>query len=151
VKIADMLTELITLEQQVSNAAKAANPADELRVYPWRPASRIQLPAVYNWIDDSSYEIDDTARATDALVIMATIAVRNGPSDEVLDRLVRLTDVFREVVDPALWANRPLGGTCKRAKRTLTATSYDEFNGVTVMCMDMHLRVELAQIIQPTP
>lgn len=145
--LAPMFVELVDLEQQVSDAAKAADAADEIRVYPWRPSQYPELPALWNWIDDGSYEIVDTARADDLLIVTATLGVRPADMGESMDRLMRLTDHFRHVVDPALRTNQPLGGTAKRAKRVVTRTSFDDFNDVPVMCMDMLLRIELAQII----
>jgi hypothetical protein len=146
-EIAPLIAELVALEGQVSDTAKAANPRDELRVYEWRPTKIPELPAIWNWIDDGTYDIVDTARADDILIITATIGVRPSDVAESMGRLVRLTDHFRAVVDPALWRNQPLGGTAKRAKRVVTRTSFDEFDGVPVMCMDMLIRVELPQII----
>lgn len=142
-----MFTQLVALEQQVSEAAAAINPVDELRVYPWRPVKAPELPALWNWIDDGSYEIVDTARADDIIVVTATIALAPGQLDESLDRLVRLTDVFRGVVDPALNQHRPLGGTARRAKRVVTRTTFDEFGELPVMCMDMLIRVELSSTL----
>lgn len=154
--LAPMFTELVALEQQVSARAKAADPDDEMRVYPWRPSGRPELPAIWNWIDDGSVEIPDIARVDDIIVVTATIAVRPSDLGETVDRLVRLTDHFRAVVDPALWSNQPLPtevdgvlrGTAKRAKRIVTRSSVDDFDGVPVMCMDMLLRIELPHIIR---
>jgi hypothetical protein len=152
-KLAPMFRALVALEQQVSDAAADADPKDRMRVYPWRPSGQIELPAIWNWIDDGSYEIVDTARADDVLIVTATIGVR--PADvagESLDRLVRLTDHFRDVVDPAL-NHRPVlpdpdgMPTARAAKRVVTRTGGDNFNGVNVMCMDMLIRVELPKII----
>lgn len=146
-QIADMLAKLIELEQGVAAAAVALDDQDEIRVYEWRPHGPPELPAIWNWIDDGSYEIDDTARATDVLVMKATIGVMPSDIAESMGRLVRLTDVFRSVVDPALWQNQPLDGTTKRAKRVVTRTGFDTFDGIPVMCMDMLIRVELPRII----
>jgi hypothetical protein len=145
--IAPMMEQLVALERQVSAAAAAANPRDEMRVYEWRPSGFPELPAIWNWIDDGSVEIPDTARVDDLIVITATIGVRPSDVGESLGRLVRLTDHFRAVVDPALKTNQPLAGTAKRARRIVTRTSIDDFNDVPVMCMDMLIRVELPQII----
>lgn len=142
-----MIAKLVELEGQVAAAAAAANPADELRVYEWRPHGLPELPAIWNWIDDGSYEIDDTARATDVIVITATIGVKPADIAETMGRLVRLTDVFRSVVDPALWRNQPLEGTAKRAKRVVTRTEIYDFDGVPVMGMDMLIQVQLPQIV----
>lgn len=142
-----VMAEWVSLEKQVSAAAKAADPRDEMRVYEWRPTGLPELPAIWNWIDDGSYEIVDTARGDDFLVITATIGVKPSDLSETLGRLVRLTDHFRSVVDPALWNKQPLGGTCRRAKRVVTRSSIDTFNDIPVMCMDMLVRIELVQMI----
>lgn len=144
--LAPMFVKLVDLEQEVSDAAKAAEPDNEIRVYPWRPPGYPELPAIWNWIDDGTYEIVDTARSDDIIVVTATIGIApSAEIDESLALLVTLTDHFRHVVDPALRRNHPLDGTAHRAKRVVTRTSFDEFDGVPVMCMDMLIRVELPQ------
>jgi hypothetical protein len=145
--LAAMMTELVALEQRVSVAAKEADPLDEMRVYEWRPHGVPELPAIWNWIDDGSYEIIDTARGDDVLVVTATIGVKPSNIAESMGQLVKLTDTFRSVVDPALWGNGPLNRTVKRAKRVVTRTALEDFDGVPVMCMDMLIRLELSQII----
>lgn len=150
--LAAMLTALVDLEQQVSDAAKTADPANELRIYPWRPSRYPnELPAIWNWIDDGTYEIDDTARATDILVVRVTIAVRPADLGESADRLVTLTDHALAVIDPALWRNQPLGGTVKRAKRLQIASRIDEFpsgqGDAPVMCMDLPIEMHLSRIV----
>lgn len=156
--LAPMFEQLVVLEQEVSDAAAAADPRNKMRVYPWRPAKPPELPAIWNWIDDGSYQIIDTARADDIIIVVATIGVRPADLGETTARLVTLTDHFRNVVDPALWHNQPfpapdengvLRGTARRAKRVVTRTSGDDFDGVPVMCMDMLLHIELPQIIRP--
>lgn len=146
--LAPFLTELVTLEQQVSAAAAAAEASNELRVYPWRPTRLPELPAIWNWIDDGSYEIVDTARADDIVVVRATIGVK--PSDILersMSRLVVLADHFCDVVDPALNSRPVLNGTARSAKRVVMRTSFDDFNDVPVMCMDVLIRVQLPKII----
>lgn len=146
-QLAPMFTALVALEETVSTAAAAADPRDRMRVYPWRPTGPPELPAIWNWIDDGTVDIPDTARVDDIIVITATIGVQPADLEETMDRLVVLTDVFRGVVDPALKRNQPLGGTAKRARRIVTRSSIEDFNDIPVMCMDMLIRVELPTII----
>lgn len=160
-----MLRALFALELQVSEVAKAENPANELRCYPWRPVRYPELPAIWNWIDDGSVEVPDTARIDDVIVVTATIGVAPTNPDEDIDRLVVLTDHFRHVVDPALktrtvlpdpdWIpeehdDMPAPATARAARRLLTRTSVDEFDEAPVMCMDMLIRVDLARIVNTT-
>ena len=148
-----MFAELLELEDQIKAAAAddEDGPGIDLRVYPWRPSGYPELPAIWNWIDDGSYELDDTARATDTLVVTVTIGVRPADLDEIMDRLVVLTDVALGVLDPALWTNQPLGGTAKRAKRLRMATRIDQFlvndREAPVMCMDLPIEVHLSRFI----
>lgn len=142
-----LFRELITLERQVSAAAKAANPANEMRVYPWRPSRVPELPAIWNWIDDGTYDVVDTARGDDIIVITATIGVKPSDLGETMDRLVLLADHFRNVVDPALRPGQPLSQTSKEAKRVGIFTRIDEFNDIPVMCMDLPIRVRLSRIV----
>lgn len=150
---APLFRELVALEQQVSDTAAAADPRNKIRVYPWRPSGPPELPAIWNWIDDGSYEIPDTARGDDILVVTASIGVRPSDLKESMDRLVVLTDHFRHVVDPALSHSPPLNGAAKRAKRIVTRTSIELFNDVPVMCMDLLMQFELHRIVvgPPTP
>lgn len=151
--LAAMFTELLALEQEFVAAAadEDAGPGIAVRPYEWRPSGYPELPAIWNWIDDGGYEIDDTARATDLVVITVTIGVRPADLDEVMGRLVTLTDVATGVIDPALWSNRPLGGTAKSAKRLRMATRIDEFlvndREAPVMCMDLPIQVQLSRFI----
>jgi hypothetical protein len=143
---AGMMTAIVALENEVSSAAKDANPDDELRVYEWRPSGYPELPAIWNWIDDGSYEIVDTARGDDIVVVTATIGVRPADLGETMGRLMRLTDIFRTVVDPAL-NKRPLNESVRYAKRVTTRSHIEDFNGEYVMCMNLLIRCELTASI----
>jgi hypothetical protein len=139
---AGMMAAIVALERQVSEAAAQANPDDEMRVYEWRPSGYPELPALWNWIDDGSYEIVDTARGDDIVVVTATIGVRPADLGETMGRLMRLTDIFRTVVDPAL-NKRPLNESVRYAKRVTTRSHIEDFNGEYVMCMNLLMRCEL--------
>ena len=148
--IAPALAALVSLEEQVSLAAKEADAHDEMRVYEWRPHGIPELPAIWNWIDDGQFEIVDTGRGDDILVVTATIGVKPSDIAEKMGQLIKLTDIFRATVDPVLWRNGrnpPLGGTVRQAKRVVTRTSIDEFDGTPVMCMDMLIRLDLGRMI----
>jgi hypothetical protein len=141
---AGMMGAIVALEQAVALAVKEGeNPDDEPRVYEWRPTGYPELPCIYNWIDDGSYEVVDTARGDDIVVVTATIGVRPADLGETMGKLMRLTDIFRSVVDPALNQNRPLNESVRYAKRVVTRNSIADFNGEYVMCMDLLIRCEL--------
>lgn len=144
---AGMMAAIVALEKQVSEAAAVANPDDELRVYEWRPSGYPELPAIWNWIDDGSYEIDDTNRGTDAIVVTATIGVRPADLGETMGRLMRLTDVFREIVDPALNRRPLLNESVRYAKRVTTRSHIEDFNGEYVMCMNLLIRCDVAAAV----
>jgi hypothetical protein len=137
-----MMSTIVALENEVKDAAKEANPDDEPRVYEWRPSGYPELPAIWNWIDDGSYEIVDTARGDDIVVVTATIGVRPADLGESMGKLMRLTDIFRTVVDPAL-NKRPLNESVRYAKRVTTRSHFEDFNGEYVMCMNLLIRCEL--------
>jgi len=143
---ADLMANVVTLEERVKVAAKAAKQNDEPRVYEWRPSGVPELPAIWNWIDDAEYSLVDTGRADNLVVVTATIGVKPSDLAESMGQLVRLVDVFTEVVDPALDQKRPLGA--RYAKRSVIRTRIDEFNGVPVMCMDLLIRCELTAMIR---
>jgi hypothetical protein len=139
---AGMMAAIVALENEVKEAAKEANPDDEPRVYEWRPSAYPELPCIYNWIDDGSYEIVDTARGDDIVVVTATIGVRPADLGESMGKLMRLTDIFRTIVDPAL-NRRPLNESVRYAKRVTTRSHIEDFNGEYVMCMNLLIRCEL--------
>lgn len=148
-----MLAQLFALEQQVCAAAEAADAHNAMRAYEWRPSAFPELPAIWNWIDDGSYDVDDTARASNRVIITVTIGVRPADLGETVGRLVTLTDHAMDVLDPALWNRNPLAGTALTARRTTIATRFDEWdtaNGVApVMCMDLPIEVQLTKLINP--
>jgi hypothetical protein len=144
--LAAMMTELRALEQQVSDAAAAVDPKNQMRVYPWRPPGTPELPLIMNWIDDGSVEIMDTARTDDAIFITVSIGVNAAHVNNNLDRLLVLADTFRSVVDPVLHhRNRPLNGTAKRAKRLVTRSELYDLGGIQVQALDMILEVHLTR------
>jgi hypothetical protein len=153
-QIANALSELVALEQRVAAAAARQKSDDECRVYEWRPSGLPELPAIWNWIDDGTYEIVDTARSDDVLVVTATIGVKPSDLAESMGKLVRITDVFREVVDPELGRSRhqghggPLKDTVRYAKRVVTRSEIEDFDGIPVMCMSMLIRLELTAMIR---
>jgi hypothetical protein len=144
---AGMMAGIVDLEGQVALAARQADPLDEPRVYEWRPSSPPELPAIWNWIAPSTYEIIDTARGDDTVNIVVTIGVKPSDLAESMGQLVRLTDHFRAVTGPALNGKGPLGGAVRYARRTETHSAMDEFDGVPVMCMDLLIRCELTAFI----
>lgn len=148
-----MFVELFELEKKVAEAIRAATPKDQPRFYGWRPPQLPQLPGLWSWLDDGTVEIPDTARVDDMLVVTATLAVAPNPAamDQSLRQLLRMTDIFRGVIDPALKTRHPLNGTARTARRILTRPNYDEFPGGKVaMCMDMHIAVGLPTIVNPS-
>jgi hypothetical protein len=154
-KLAPMFAQLVSLEAQICEAAKAADPRNAMRRYEWRPSRYPQLPAIWNWIDDGTYEIDDTARATNRVIITVTIGVKPADLDATMGQLVTLTDHAMDVLDAALWDRNPLSGTARTAKRITIATRIDEWlvnanEAAPVMCMDLPVQVELSKLIQPT-
>lgn len=145
-KLSDTIAALVALENQVKAAAVAADARDVLRVYEWRPSKPPETPAIWNWIDPSDHELVDTARDDDLLIVTATIGVKPSDMGESMGRLTRLTDVFCDVVDPALRSRPVLAGSARSARRVVMGQSFDVFNDVPVMCMDFRLRVQLAHI-----
>lgn len=151
-ELRSMMLALHELEKDVSDAAKAVNPKYAARCYAFRPLAYPELPAIWNWIDDGSVEVPDTARVDDSIVVTTTIAVAPTNPVEDIDRLVGITDVFRSVVDPAL-KSRPVlpdengDATARAARRLFTRTAWDQFDDKPVLCMEMLIRVDLARIV----
>lgn len=138
---------LLALENQWSANVKATR-EEEPRVYPWRPSGLPELPSIWNWIDDGDYEIVDTHRGDDDLVMRVTIGIKPSDLQEAGNKLVSLMDIFRATVDPALVENQPLGGTVREAKRVVTRTADEVFGTTPVLCIESLIRMKLSAAIR---
>lgn len=147
-----MMLALYQLEVDVAAAVRAVNADWEPRPYAFRPLRYPELPAIWNWIDDGSVDVPDTARIDDSIVVTTAIGIAPVNPEEDIDRLIGITDVFRSVVDPAL-KTRPVlpdengDATARAARRLFTRTAWDEFDDKPVLCMEMLIRVDLARIV----
>ncbi len=147
-EIAAALAQLLILEQQFAANAAGVDEALEPRVYPWRPNALPELPCIWNWLDDGTYEIVDQHRADDLLVMRVTIGVKPSDFIENADRLVKLMDIFRATVDPSFEASQPLGGTVREAKRVVTRSHTELFDGIPVLCLETLVRLKLSAAIR---
>lgn len=147
-EIAPAIKQLVALEERFAANAKQVDDLLEPRVYEWRPSGVPELPAVWNWIDDSPYETPDNAQGDDLLVVATTIGVKPSDLPETMGRLVRLMDIFRATVDPALNVKPILGGTVLEAKRVVTRSLIEEFDGVPVMCLQSLIRLKLRALVR---
>lgn len=145
--ITAVMGELVTLEQQVSDAAKAINAHDELRVYDIPRGGVPELPCIWNTIDDGEHRRDDTARSTTALTIVAVIGVAVTDVAEMHGQAWRLMDRFLEIVPPAIWTGSPLGGTVNRAELGQISQDFYDLGGVPVFGSEFRISVELSRII----
>jgi hypothetical protein len=142
-KIGDTLAQLVKLEEETSAVAATAYPEDAFRTYLWRPLNLPELPAMWNWIDSGEYDIVDTHRGDDILVVACTIGVKAGDFGEKMDQLVRIMDVFREVSNPALASHLPLNDTARYARRVVTRSHIEDFEGIPVLCLANLIRLDL--------
>lgn len=129
------MNNLVDLEKEVH---------DDLRVYMWRPRQP-DLPCIWNWLPNSTFEQRDLGRHRDNLSIHAYISIRHSDEQEEMDRLMLYTDAFRDTVDPALFAQRPLGG--QRAMRSGLALMEERFNDVPTLTVQLPIAVQVDRMI----
>lgn len=135
--LAQLIKELVEIEKTVH---------DDLRVYDWQPIEP-ELPAIFNWLAPSTFEIRDQMRWRDGVVIIARVAVDH--NDDDMHRLVDYADAFRDVIDDALYNFHPVGGKAIWAERTGMNMAQFEFNAVTALGIEFPLLFRLDRRIEP--
>lgn len=130
-----IMNNLLELEKNVH---------EDLRAYMWRPR-QADLPCIWNWLPNGSLEQRDLGRHRDNLVIHAHISIRHGDEQEEMDRLMVYTDSFRDVVDRALFAQRPLGA--QRAMRSGLMMQEHRFNDVPTLTVQFPIAVQVDRMI----
>lgn len=118
---------------------------DDLRYYPWQPWGQLQLPAIWNWLLPSTWEVMDTARGRDSIVLITRVGVRHTTSTDEMDKLTTYADAFRDKVDPLLWAARrqPLEGTVFKAKRNTMQMESLEIGGLQVLVVSFNMQFDV--------
>ena len=105
-KLGAFMEELVGLEQRIADQVTLGR---KPRVYMWKPR-QWEFPAIYNWltIEAPSRQVD-TAHTRDFFTIVAAWAMQHTDVDEEMARMTYYIDLFREVVDPALYVKAPMG------------------------------------------
>lgn len=137
--LAELIKELVLLEKTVH---------PDLRVYDWQPVDP-ELPAIFNWLAPSTFEIRDQMRWRDSVVIIARLAVDHSDEGEDMRSLVEYADAFRDVIDDALYNFHPVGGKAIWADRTGMNMAQFEFNAVTALGIEFPLQFRLDRRIEP--
>ena len=135
---------LAALVKELADLERTVHP--DLRVYEWRPIDP-DLPAIFNWLAPSTFEIRDQMRWRDGVVIIASIAVNHSEQD--MEELVDYADAFRDVIDDALYNFHPTGGKSIWAERTGMNMAQFEFNAVTAIGIEFPLLFRLDRRIEP--
>lgn len=137
-----MIATRRALMDEVVRVLGTVDPA--VRVYRWRPMGRIELPAIFCWLDPSRSEWADSATRRTALQIVVTVAVK--PGDEQLGLLEDLADKLAAVLDTELKRRPPFGGV-SNPKQPGENTGTDEFNGVPVLTWEFPLELQVDRLI----
>lgn len=148
--VADFMTALEGLHNQVAAALADLTPSLEVRVYRWRPIGLPELPAIYNWIADSPYRVVATGGLVeDTLNIRARVATAHVDGEEDGLVLERIVDTYRHVFDTALYhpASSPFTGIAKVVDRTGARNLIDRFNDIPVLCMEFGIVAQLNRIL----
>lgn len=142
-----VMEELVALEESVH---------PDLRVYMWRE-NTVQLPALWNVLGPSPFQMMDLSRGRDSLLIVASIGL---PQSDIFwqSTLCDYADAFRNVIDQAFWQSRgipgnrgPLNGTATKAiRQSMSGPTVDSFNGIDAHVIQFPLTLDLDRSISPT-
>jgi len=154
-QLALLFQALVDIENEVFKPAVEAD-GSTLRVYDLTPETPPELPAIWNDVEDGSYENVDTARADDIIIVSAMIAVHPVATENeaAMRKLLRLTDLFRFSTAPYMRGRTgDLKGTVRRIKRITTRTAEMEWEKPTgepfqARCMEMLFRAELTTLFE---
>jgi hypothetical protein len=146
-----VMEELVALEKSV------ASQFNDLRVYKWQP-NTAQLPALWNWIAPSPFQMMDLSRGRDSLALVASVGIAHTDNEVEMDRLCHYADAFRNVVDQAFWqgrgipgSNGPLNGTATKAiRQNMVGPVPVDMNGIPVLTFQFGLLLDLDRSISPT-
>lgn len=118
-----------------------------LRAYRIRPRGQIDPPCVYATITDETFERMDTVHGQDELTVPVRLAVHRTDTEEEVDELLRFVDLYREVMDVALWTS-DLPGDAEECRRMGMRQVVENFNGVDYLCVEFPIRVRLTRLIR---
>jgi hypothetical protein len=136
----EMMDQLVRLEETIH---------PDLLVLRWQPVGVPDLPAIWNWIAPSPFEIRDQMRWRDTMNIVIRLGLRHTDFDTEMDDVEKYCDAVRDIVDDALYNNSPLNGTATWARRTGMQMQSFEFNNISVMGVEFPLEIQLDRRIQP--
>lgn len=112
-----------------------------LSIYQARP-HQILLPAIWFWLAPGITTPADTYVDEDEIYVRAIAGVQHGDANDQAQRLFKLADALRSVLDRELKnANSPLGGADVR--RTGIAPGEHDFNGTPVLAIEFPIRARL--------
>jgi hypothetical protein len=135
---------LAALIQELVEIEKTVDP--RLRVYDWQPIEP-DLPAIFNWLAPSTFEIRDQMRWRDNVSIIVRIGVWH--SDDDMYQLVEFADAFRDVMDDAVYNFRPVGSKAIWAERNGMNMAQLEFNGAPALGIEFPMTFRLDRRIEP--
>jgi hypothetical protein len=146
-----VLDQLEALGRQASETENLT-PSEQMSVCRWKPPEPPRLPALWHWLQEGPPpEMRDQNRLRDIVVIAAYIGVRYSNQRKDLERLERLTDAYRDTVDPELWKTQPLNGTVTWAKRLGMRFVAVEFNQIELLAAEFPIEVWLdRQLVKST-
>lgn len=152
-KLTALIAAVRALHEQVA-ADVLAVLDEELRVYDWRPRGAVELPALYLWMGNSPYAVQDMATGQDSVLLLPRIGIRHTDVDEEMALLTKLVDSYMYVVDVALWeaqndrSKTLLDGVALRAVRGGMRPIGDTFGEIPVLAMELPLTVDLNRRIR---
>jgi len=136
----ELMDALVIVEQGIH---------DDLAVYRWQPLGIPELPALWNWMSPSTFEIRDQMRWRDTVTITVRIGLAHTDVDADMEMIEIYADAFRDAIDDALYNGRPLGGTVTWAERAGMNMAAFEFNQIAVLGIEFPLNFRLDRHITP--
>lgn len=144
---AGVFTALKAIEDVAATVCDTAGLAKPM-VYKFRPRGQVNLPAIYNVLDPSQMEPQDTAVDRDTLIIGARVAVRHTDAEAEFDQLLAIADIVRTTFDRGFKdQDSPLGQLL--ARRLGVREQQDTFGQIPVFALEFPVRVKLDVLNQP--
>jgi hypothetical protein len=137
--LATLMDNLVELEKEID---------PRLAVTKWRPRKPSSPFNLWNWMDLSPWQQMDTARQRDTIRLVAVIALPHTDAQNEMDDICEFIDLFRDVIDRALYTGAPLGA--KEAHRVGMRLSEQTFGTNTYLSAEFPMEFKLDREIPRT-
>lgn len=119
-----------------------------LRVYRYCPSGQIELPAIFNWWEQSTSEWVDTGGVRDVFNLSIYVVTERSDLDEQLIAVEGYADQLRAILDENFKNAGPLNGI-RRANRKTFSNAEVTFNQILTFGFRIGVELWLDRIVTP--